>query len=108
MPHNDPDPTDPMTLHGVVVETEDDTPIREMAGCFIEEFLRLGFSGERLMQLFKTGEYAGPSMAYQALGEAHILKLIEEHMQLRRPRASSDGVPVHDANGRKSLRVLNS
>ena len=31
MPHGDPDPTDPLTLHGVVVETQDGQAIREMA-----------------------------------------------------------------------------
>ena len=37
MPHNDPDPTDPMALHGVAVQTDDPSVMRQMAQCFIEE-----------------------------------------------------------------------
>ena len=40
MPYGDPDHTDPLTLHGVVVETDDPTCVQEMAACFIEEYLR--------------------------------------------------------------------
>lgn len=85
MPYNDPDATDPMTLTGVVIETEDDRAMREMADCFVEEYMRLGFDPERLLHLFKTRGYVGPFMAYQALGEPAIRTLIEQHAQRRGP-----------------------
>ena len=86
MPYEDPDPTDPMTLHGVAVETDDDRALREMAACFVEEYARLGFDSQRIMAIFKTSGYAGPHMAFQAMGEAAIDKLIADTMGLRRPR----------------------
>lgn len=38
MPYDDPDPTDPMTLHSVVVETRDNSAMTDMAECFIDEY----------------------------------------------------------------------
>jgi hypothetical protein len=78
MPYNDPDPTDPMTLHGVAVETDDPSAMREMAGCFIDEYLRMGYHADRLLGMFKIPQYAGPYMAFQALGEDAIVQLIDE------------------------------
>jgi len=78
MPHDDPDPTDPMTLHGVAVETDDPSAMREMACCFIDEYMRMGYEQDRLLSIFKTSKYAGPHMAFQALGEAGIVQLIDE------------------------------
>ena len=76
MPHNDPDPTDPMTLHGVVVETDDSSAMREMAVCFIDEYMRMGYEQDRLLHMFKIPKYAGPYMAFKALGEEAIVQLI--------------------------------
>ena len=89
MPYNDPDATDPMTLTGVVIETEDDQAMREMADCFVEEYTRLGFDPERLLHVFKTRGYVGPFMAYRALGEPAIRALIEDHARRRGPVRSA-------------------
>ncbi len=78
MPYDDPDPTDPMTLHGVVVETPDDSAMVEMAECFIDEYARLGFDADRILHLFNTKGFAGPHMAAQALGEECIRRLVEQ------------------------------
>ena len=92
MPYNEPDATDPMTLTGVVIETEDDRALREMADCFVEEYTRLGFDPQRLLHMFKTRGYVGPFMAYSALGEPAIRALIEEHARRRGPvRSASCG-----------------
>ncbi len=80
MPYHDPDATDPMTLHGVVVETEDGGPMREMAECFVEEYLRSGFDARRVLWMFKTRGFAGPFLAYCTLGEDTIRKIIDERM----------------------------
>ena len=105
MPHDDPDPTDPMTLHGVMIETDSASANREMAMCFIEEFLRMGFDGERLMKLFAKPEYAGPFMAYQELGEDRIRQLIDEQVQLRGPQLPRTHEPR--TSGGISLPILN-
>ncbi len=85
MPYDDPDATDPMTLHGVVVETESDAAMRDMAECFVEEYIRSGFDEDRILKLFQTQGYAGAFLAYQTLGEAVIRSLFAEHMQRRGP-----------------------
>ncbi len=83
MPYDDPDPADPMTLHGVAVQTDDDHAMRQMAECFVEEYARIGFDSERIGRMFNTRGYAGPFMAREALGEDAIRALIDEQMSLR-------------------------
>ena len=78
MPYDDPDPTDPMTLHGVVVETDDPTTMLEMATCFIDEYLRMGFTEDRVLSMFRIPQYVGPYMAYESLGKEAIAELIDE------------------------------
>ena len=92
MPYDDPDATDPMTLHGVVVETESDAAMRDMAECFVEEYIRSGFEADRILQMFKTRGYAGPFLAWQTLGEEIIRSIIAEYMQQRGPLQHPSGV----------------
>jgi hypothetical protein len=82
MPYDDPDATDPMTLHGVVVETDSDASMRDMAECFVEEYIRSGFDSGRILKMFQTQGYAGPFLAYQTLGEDAIQRIIDELMPL--------------------------
>jgi hypothetical protein len=105
MPYDDPDPTDPMTLTGVELLVEGPAAVREMAACFVEEYLRLGHSPEALDELFASGEFAGPALALRRLGREAIRELIEEHVALRGPRGSRlaiERVPT----GALSLPVL--
>ena len=107
MPYDDPDATDPMTLHGVVVETQSDAAMREMAECFVEEYLRGGFDAEWILKMFKTPAYAGPLLAYQTLGEDEIRSIIDELIPLwggrrNKKEGSSSG------DGTISLPVLES
>ena len=105
MPYDDPDPTDPMTLHGVEVQTDDPNAVRDMATCFIEEFARLGVSAERIMDMFKDGAFAGPAMARRVLGDRAIAELIAEQMALRGPRGLRAAVD-REPDGRVSLPVM--
>ncbi len=107
MPFDDPDATDPMTLHGVVVETDGDAAMREMAECFVEEYIRSGFDADRIMKLFTTQGYAGPFLAYQTLGEDVIQRIIDEQVSLRGDRLP-EAPCVPDPNGQISLPVLGS
>jgi len=86
MPYDDPDPTDPMTLHGVGVETDSEESMVEMAACFIEEYARLGFDARRIERMFHTQGYAGPAMALRVLGEKRIRDLIADEIALRGSR----------------------
>ena len=88
MPHQDPHPTDPMTLHGVMFETDSPDAMRVMAECFIQEYCRMGFSRRRIANLFTAKGYAGPNLACQTLGEAAILGLIDECLLRWGPRTN--------------------
>ena len=92
MPYNDPDPTDPMTLNGVVIETDAataDETTRAMAACFAEEFVRMGYEPERILFLFESPVYHGAHMAYQALGAEVITETIARAMRTWRPHYAS-------------------
>lgn len=107
MPYAEPDPTDPMTLHAIEVETENPESIREMAACFIEEFVRLGVSADRVFEMFTNGSFAGPALAHRLLGEEVISDLIAEQFALRGPRGSRV-VTEQAPDGRVSLPILES
>ncbi len=77
MPYDDPDPTDPTMLIGVEAPG-DETSDLEMAYVFVEEFVSLGFTRERLLSLFHQPFYAGAHRALRNLGEERIKSIIEE------------------------------
>jgi hypothetical protein len=106
VPYNDPDPSDPMTLHGVVVETTDDLAMRDMAECFIDEYARLGFDANRILHLFSTRGYAGPHLALQVLGEGRIRDMV--NLVLARWGGRRDGGAARTREGQSiNLTVLN-
>lgn len=80
MPYDDPDLTDPMTLHGVAVPAADDSSIWEMAACFIEEYARLGFDEEQILHMFRVQGYAGPALARRVLGDKAIELLVRDEL----------------------------
>ncbi|HNO80087.1 MAG TPA: hypothetical protein PKN33_18725 [Phycisphaerae bacterium] len=107
MPYDDPDPTDPMTLHGVGVETDDENATIEMAQCFIEEYIRMGFTADCLLKIFTNPGYAGPHLAYEQLGEEGIRNLIQDEMRIRNiPTAERESLVRVGASGAMTLRVL--
>jgi hypothetical protein len=77
MPWGDPDANDPIHLQRMIVESEDDVT-REMAECFILEYLRMGYPAERVLSMFQIPEYIGPSKAWRELGEATIAKMVDQ------------------------------
>jgi hypothetical protein len=77
MPFNDPDPTDPNMLVGVMLPADAEAT-RDMAYVFAEEFARLGYSREQLLWLFKNPFYGGAHGAYRTLGEKKTLSIIDE------------------------------
>ncbi|MEP0842377.1 MAG: hypothetical protein HRF43_06665 [Phycisphaerae bacterium] len=108
MPYADPDPTDPLTLHGVGVETEDALAMRRMAECFIEEYLRMGFEPGRVLHLFRTAGYAGPRLAFAALGEPAIRAMIDEQLRRRGRRSAADAPLERNHRSGIALPVLDS
>ena len=76
MPFDDPEPTDPHMLVGVVLPAGAGT-MREMALVFAEEFTRLGYDPPQILGLFRNPFYGGAHAAWRALGEAVIRDLVE-------------------------------
>ncbi len=67
-----------MALVGVGLEQgPDDEALTEMAWWFVEEYARMGWSGERIMRLFGNPFYRGPHRILRAKGEDFVRGLIE-------------------------------
>ncbi len=77
MPYDDPDPTDPNMLVGVMLPADAEAT-RDMAYVFAEEFARLGHDSRQILALFKNPYYGGAHGAYRALGEAATAAIIDE------------------------------
>lgn len=77
MPHDDPDPQDPMMLVGVKLPADPETA-RDLAYVFSEEFARLGYSGRQIVSLFQEPFYAGAHGVYLHLGDAEIRRIVSE------------------------------
>lgn len=105
MPYHEPDETDPMTLHGVELEVEGLSAVREMARCFIEEFARLGHGADGIGRLFASGEFSGPALAVRELGVEEIELMIVEHFDRRGSRGARTHVEMSPVSG-VSLPVL--
>jgi len=87
MPYDDPDPTDPMTLHGVVHGPgPPPAAVHDMAECFVEEYARLGLDRMGILRMFMTKGYAGPNLALEMLGEEAICGLVEQVLERWGPR----------------------
>jgi hypothetical protein len=72
------EPEDPLELVGVQMkEGPDEQALAEMAGCFIEEYARMGWSGERILRLFRNSFYRGPNQILRAKGEEFVRERIE-------------------------------
>ena len=77
MPYNDPDPTDPNVLVGVMLPADAEA-MREMAYVFAEEFARMGHDRQQILSLFKNPFYGGAHGAYRALGKEAIQSIVDE------------------------------
>ena len=79
------DADDPFELTGVVLPTPDESSLREMATCFVEEFLRDGWSDEQLRAMFRNPGYRGPYLVWRQKGDAYVESVIQEVRQRWRP-----------------------
>ena len=77
MSYDEPDPTDPQELIGVVLPSDPEAGW-EMAYVFAEEFARLGHDAPQILRMFQNPFYAGAHGAYQALGHEAVVRVIDE------------------------------
>jgi hypothetical protein len=75
MPKDEFDFDDPLELNGVAIYTVEDTQ-RDMAECFVEEFLMLGHNHKQLLALFRNPHYLGMNMVLQNKGEDFVKEII--------------------------------
>lgn len=77
MPKDEFDFEDPFELNGMALLTHEDTST-EMAECFIEEFMRMGYGPQQLLALFRNPHYLGPNLVHEKRGEPFLRDLIVE------------------------------
>ncbi len=71
-------PEDPMAIVGVAFDEEpDEADLREMASCFVEEYARMGWSGEQITRMFHSPLFRGPHRILHARGEEFVRGLID-------------------------------
>jgi hypothetical protein len=77
MPKDKFDFDDPMELNGVGLACNEDTT-EAMTECFVEEFMRLGYSAKQILGLFHSPHYIGMHMALEKRGEQFVKDKIAE------------------------------
>ena len=77
MPKDEFDFDDPLELNGVALYTDEDTQ-RDMAECFVEEFIMLGCNPKQLFALFRNPHYLGMNMVLVNKGEAFVKQVISD------------------------------
>jgi len=77
MPKDEFDFEDPFELNGMALFSEEDTT-NDMAVCFTEEFMRMGYGHNQVLALFRNPHYLGPHMALEKRGEPFVRALIAD------------------------------
>ena len=79
MTEKDYEEDDPFELVGTrLTGPEANDALDEMARVFIVEFVRMGWTRERILAVFRNPFYRGPYEVYRHRGEAHVRRLLEE------------------------------
>jgi hypothetical protein len=90
MPKDEFDFEDPLELNGMALLTEEDTT-DVMCECFIEEFMRLGYSAKQVLALFRNPHYVGLNLVLERRSEEFIRRKISEIFARRgRPHEKFD------------------
>lgn len=88
MPYDEWGPEDPFEFVGVQFPAKDESTMLAMAECLVEEYLRMGWPAEELLQVFRNPHYVGPHMVWKAKGEEYVRELIDSLASLWRRSAS--------------------
>ena len=76
---------DPLELVAVAVAVDEAT-FDEMAACFVEEYVRDGWTDQRLLSLFRSPYYAGLHVIWLRRGEPWVRDLLARtRSRWRRP-----------------------
>lgn len=88
MARKENEPDDPVEMIGIQLPNQTEEQLRDMALCFAEEFVREGWSEERLLKMFKDPFYQGPYMAWKQKGDEYVQSVIDEAIKMWRPNLS--------------------
>ncbi len=82
---------DPMVLVGVGMDGgPDDQALAEMAQSFVEEFARMGWTGEQILRMFRSPHFRAPHNILRVKGEAFVRDLTETVDKIRSQIQQSD------------------
>jgi hypothetical protein len=84
------EPEDALEFHGVEIpltQEEHKHAQREMAECFIEEYMRMGYSPEFILMLCRNPFYQGLHAIWKSQGEALIREIINQTVRQWCPTA---------------------
>ena len=82
------EPDDPIEMVGMEIPGQSEAALRDMALCFAEEFVREGWSEEKLFAMFKNPLYAGPYLAWKQKGDEFVKSVIVEALNMWGKRES--------------------
>ena len=85
MPHDEPHVEDPLELSAFGSPDPDGESTRQMAACFAEEFLRLGYEPGHVLSLFEYPRYALAHRALLTLGFDAIRAIVDEQARIWSP-----------------------
>ena len=78
------EPEDPMELVGVSFEQEpDEEALDEMACSIVEEYMRMGWTGENILRLFRNPAFKLTHNVLQRRGEGYVRGLVDAVDELR-------------------------
>ncbi len=86
MPKDEYSTEDPQELVGMVVPGDSGT-LDAMAEAFVEEYVRLGWTEDRLMTLFINPMFMATHRIYRAKGELYVRELIRKSCERWRVRS---------------------
>lgn len=87
------DPDDPMELVGVGLDEDPgDEALTEMAWSFVEEYARMGWTGERILRMFRSPSFRLPHNILRLKGEEFVQSLVAavEEMRAGLPQQTGD------------------
>ncbi len=78
-PEREFDAEDPLALVPAVLDTPlDEDSHRQMAETFVEEYMLLGFSDEKIAELFRDPFFRATHEILRSKGESYVVELIKE------------------------------
>ena len=69
---------DPMEMVAIELPAQSDAELRDMALCFAEEMVRLGWEEDKLIKVFQSPFYHGPNLVYRQKGEKFVREVIQQ------------------------------